>query len=74
MTEAYADPEGNEPDMVNTYVTCRTEGCPNAGATVFFAEIYGTMLCGGCSRPITEITDTEPEQPVPPTEVPEWLE
>lgn len=36
-------------------VTCETEGCPNSGIGIEFAEATGDVTCGPCGKPITNI-------------------
>lgn len=68
-----SEPDINDiaPDAVDVYVTCQTEGCANQGVPLYFAEIYGTVICGVCKQATDQISESSPELP---TEVPEWLE
>jgi len=34
---------------------CETETCPNNGVAVEFAEATGSVTCGPCGQPITNI-------------------
>lgn len=65
-----------EVELITVFATCRTDGCGNRGITIDMQvpTIDILMLCGVCSKEITDVTDAEPEQPPQPTEVPEWLE
>lgn len=65
-----------EVELITVFATCRADGCGNRDIHIPMQvpTLDILMLCGVCSKEITEITDTEPERPVPPTEVPEWLE
>jgi len=53
------------------YATCHTTGCGNEHIPIPIAEVPGTVVCGPCGQPITDLTETPPELP---TEVPQWLE
>ena len=53
------------------YAICHTEGCGNAGLGIQIPVDAGTVVCGPCGQPITDLTETPPEQP---KEVPSWLE
>ena len=53
------------------HATCETTGCENHGVPIPIPDDYGTVTCGPCGQPITDLTDTPPELP---TEVPSWLE
>lgn len=53
------------------YAICRTEGCGNAGLGIRVPDDAGTVVCGPCGQPITDLSETPPELP---TEVPSWLE
>lgn len=65
-----------EVELITVFATCRTDGCGNRGITIDMQvpTIDILMLCGVCSKEITDVTDAEPERPPQPTEVPEWLE
>jgi hypothetical protein len=43
--------------MVNANVTCHTEGCQNAGITIFVTAQEESLLviCGPCGAPITDV-------------------
>ena len=53
------------------YAICHTEGCGNGRVPIPVPDDAGTVVCGPCGQPITDLTDTSPELP---TEVPSWLE
>ena len=52
------------------YATCHTMGCENAAVPIPIPEAPGTVVCGPCGQPITDLSDTPPELP---KEVPAWL-
>ena len=52
------------------YATCETEGCRNAYIPIPLPEDYGTVFCGPCGAPVTNITDIKPEEG---TVLPQWI-
>lgn len=44
-------------------VTCRTEGCLNRGYTIVLTSPGHTIICGACSKPITDIDPALPDEP-----------
>ena len=52
------------------YATCETEGCVNAYIPIPLPEDYGTVICGPCGIPATNITDIKPEEG---TVLPQWI-
>lgn len=53
------------------FAICDTQGCSNAGAPIPIHDEAVTVICGVCSQPITEVTDTPPALPedLPPWEL-----
>ena len=43
-------------------VTCRTEGCENAGYTLVLSNPGNTVICGPCGQ---QVTDIDPPLPSP---------
>lgn len=52
------------------YATCETDGCGNAYIPVILPSEYGTVICGPCGVPVTNITDIKPTEG---TVLPEWI-
>ena len=52
------------------YATCETGGCGNAYIPVTLPPDYGTVICGPCGVPVTNITDIKPEEG---TVLPQWI-
>lgn len=52
------------------YATCETSGCGNAYKPVPLPADYGTVICGPCGNPVTNITDIKPNEG---TVLPEWI-
>lgn len=44
-------------------VTCRTEGCENAGFTILLKSPGHVIVCGGCNQQITDIDPPLPDEP-----------
>lgn len=43
-------------NFVNSIVTCRTDGCENANIGIeLFHDPDGSVMCGPCMQPITDI-------------------
>lgn len=53
------------------YATCHTEGCTNQGIPIEVPADIDTLVCGVCSEPITDVTDTAPTLP---EVLPSWLD
>jgi len=53
------------------YATCHTNGCANQGAPIRVPDGAETVLCGVCTQPITDVTDTPTALP---EELPPWLD
>lgn len=51
------------------YATCHTPDCGNAEAPIPVPADAGTVLCGVCSQPITDLAETTPNLP---EELPPW--
>lgn len=51
------------------HATCHTSGCENQGIPIRIPEDADTVVCGVCSQPITDVTDTPTELP---EELPPW--
>lgn len=52
------------------YATCETEGCGNSYVPVSLPPDYGTVICGPCGVPVTNITDIKPTEGAV---LPEWI-
>ncbi|SMY05106.1 hypothetical protein BANT918_03265 [Brevibacterium antiquum CNRZ 918] len=57
------------------YATCETVGCGNSYRQIAIPDDAGTVICGPCGNPITNITDIKPtEGTVLPTWISEMLQ
>lgn len=52
------------------FATCETDGCGNAYIPVPLPPDYGTVVCGPCGTPVTNITDIRPTEG---TVLPQWI-
>ena len=52
------------------YATCETADCGNLGVPIRLPADAGTVICGVCGVPITNITDIKPTEG---TVLPEWI-
>lgn len=52
------------------YATCETEGCENIYVPIPLPADYGTVICGPCGVPVTNITEMQPDEG---KELPEWI-
>lgn len=52
-------------------ITCRTEGCENAGYTLVLTRPGHSIICGPCGQPITDIDPPLPDEPysMPPENI-----
>ena len=52
------------------YATCETPDCGSAYTPVPLPPDYGTVICGPCGTPVTNITDIKPTEG---TVLPQWI-
>lgn len=50
--------------------TCENENCPSYMYACPLSADHGTVICGPCGTPVTNITDINPEEG---TVLPEWI-
>ena len=52
------------------HAICDTSGCGNFQVPVPLPAEHGTVVCGPCGVPVTNITDIKPEEG---TVLPQWI-
>ena len=52
------------------YGTCENENCPSYMYSCPLSDDHGTVICGPCGVPVTNITDIKPTEG---TVLPQWI-
>lgn len=59
-----------QPDAIDVWGTCLTDGCEAYMVPVHVEELWGRLVCGPCGQTVTDITDIKPTEG---TVLPEWI-
>ena len=59
----------DQPDAINVWGTCLTEGCDAYMIPIHVEKLWGRLVCGVCGQTVTRLEENAPAEP---KEMPTW--